>query len=60
MKCGVREEGSNGSESHCYAISREVLNITLVAQYKLKLVPDFIRCQIYKKLAIGFKIKISD
>lgn len=57
MKCRVTEEESKGSESHCYIISREVLNITLFTQYKPKLMPDFIRCQIYKRLAIGLKIK---
>jgi len=57
MKCRVREEGSRGSESHCSAISREVLNITLFAQCKPKLMPGFIRCQIYKGLAIGLKLK---
>lgn len=54
---GVREEGSKGSESLCYIISREVLNITLFAQYKPKLMPDLIRCQIYERLAVGLKMK---
>lgn len=51
---------SKGSASHCDVIFREVLNITLFAQYKPQLMPDFIRCQIYKRLAMGLKNQERD
>lgn len=57
MKCGVREEGRKGSESRRYISSREMLNITPLARYKPKLMHDFARCQVYKRLAIVLKIK---
>lgn len=38
-----------GFDSHCSISSREVLNITLSAEYKLKFMPNFIWCHIYKR-----------
>lgn len=60
LKCRVREEGSKRSESHCYDIQHFSADNILFAQYKPKLMLNFIRCQIYKRLAIGLKIKTSD
>lgn len=57
IKCRVRGEGSKESESYCFLVSREVLNIKPLALYEPQVIPDFIQDHIYKRLVIGLKIQ---
>lgn len=57
LKFGVREEGIKDL-GLTVTVPPEKCSIShLFAQYKLKLMPVFIGCHIYKRWAVGLKIK---